>query len=384
MLPELTQAGALRVFMTADAVGGVWQYSLDLAQGLRAYDTETTLCVLGPKPQPEQLAAARRIPGIRLIHLDQPLDWTASSPEAVLDAAATIVDAAADDGSSVVHLNSPALAAGPRFPAPVVTVCHSCMATWWQSVRKKPLSKQFRWHRDLVAQGLGKVDAIVAPSHAFALAVAEAYNLLAPPTVVYNGRRPCVREPLPENGVAIPETPFAFTAGRLWDEGKNLGTLDRAAARLSMPVFAAGPVKGPNRASIKLNTIQQLGKLSDGHLAEWLAAKPIFVSTARYEPFGLAVLEAAEAGCPLVLSDIPTFRELWEGAAYFVPATDAAAVAVAIEELATDTRQRTLYASAARRRARRYTPEVMAAKVRAIYGGLLSKKRQRAGSEVLA
>jgi glycosyltransferase involved in cell wall biosynthesis len=384
MLPELTQAGPLRVFMTTDAVGGVWQYSLDLAQGLRAYDTETTICVLGPKPQPDQLAAARRIPGVRLICLDLPLDWTASSPEVVLDAAATVVDAAADDGSSVVHLNSPALAAGPRFPAPVVAVCHSCMATWWQSVRKKPLSRQFRWHRDLVAQGLGKVDAIVAPSRAFALAVAEAYNLTTAPTVVYNGRRPCVRQPLPEGGISIPEEPFAFTAGRLWDEGKNLGTLDAAAARLSLPVFAAGPVKGPNRTSIKLNAIKQLGNLSDGHLAEWLAAKPIFVSTARYEPFGLAVLEAAEAGCPLVLSDIPTFRELWEGAAYFVPATDAAAVSAAIEELASDARQRTLYASAARRRARRYTAEVMAAKVRAIYGGLLSRKRLSAGSEVLA
>jgi hypothetical protein len=35
------------------------------------------------------------------------------------------------------------------------------------------------------------------------------------------------------------------------------------------------------------------------------------------EPFGLAVLEAAQAGCPLVLSDLPGFRELWDGAALF-------------------------------------------------------------------
>jgi len=96
------------------------------------------------------------------------------------------------------------------------------------------------------------------------------------------------------------------------------------------------------------------------------------------------VLEAAEAGCALVLSDIPTFRELWEGAAYFVPPNDDKAIASAIEQIAADPRQRTLYASAARRRARRYTAEVMAAKVRAIYGGLLSKRRQRAGHEVLA
>jgi glycosyltransferase involved in cell wall biosynthesis len=383
MLPELTHTDALRVFMTADAVGGVWQYALDLAQGLRAYDTETTLCVLGPRPRPEQFAAARRIPGLKLICLDLALDWTADSPEQVLDTAAAVVAVAHDQGGGVVHLNSPALAAGPSFPVPVVAVCHSCMATWWQAVRTRPLSRQFRWHKDLMAQGLGKADAVVAPSGAFSHAIAETYKLPAAPTIVYNGRRPCMRESLPE-GSEVPGNTFAFTAGRLWDEGKNLRTLDAAAARLSMPVIAAGPTKGPNRASIKFTHVQALGSLTDGQLAEWLAAKPIFVSTARYEPFGLAVLEAAEAGCALVLSDIPTFRELWEGAARFVPAQDEAAVANAVQELADDARQRTLYASAARRRARRYTAEVMAAKVRAIYGGLLSKKRQRLGSEVMA
>jgi len=383
MLPELTQADALRVFMTTDAVGGVWQYALDLAQGLRAYDTETTLCVLGPRPRPEQLAAARRIPGLKLICLDVPLDWTAPSPDAVLDAAAAVVAVAQDEGGGIVHLNSPALAAGPSYPAPVVAVCHSCMATWWQAVRARPLSRQFRWHKDLVAQGLCKADAIVAPSGAFARSIAQTYSLPSAPAVVYNGRRPCMRESLPE-GTEVPHTTFAFTAGRLWDEGKNVRTIDAAAARLEMPVCAAGPIKGPNRASIKLAHVQALGNLTDGQVAEWLAAKPIFVSTARYEPFGLAVLEAAEAGCALVLSDIPTFRELWEGAACFVPAQDEAAVAAAIEALASDARQRTLYASAARRRARRYTAEVMAAKVRAIYGGLLSKTRQRARHEVMA
>ena len=383
MLPELTQADALRVFMTADAVGGVWQYSLDLAQGLRAYDTETTLCVLGPRPRPEQFAAARRIPGLKLICLDLALDWTAENPDQILDAAAAVVDVAHDEGGGIVHLNSPALAAGPSYPVPVVTVCHSCMATWWQAVRARPLTRQFRWHKDLVAQGLCKADAIVAPSGAFARAIAETYQLPNAPTVVYNGRRPCMRESLPE-GTVIPATTFAFTAGRLWDEGKNLHTLDAAAARLSMPVIAAGPTKGPNRTSIRFAHVQALGSLSDGQLAEWLAAKPIFVSTARYEPFGLAVLEAAEAGCALVLSDIPTFRELWDGAAIFVPPHDEVAVANAIEELARDARQRTLAASAARRRARRYTAEVMAAKVRAIYGGLLTKRRQRSRNEVMA
>ena len=35
------------------------------------------------------------------------------------------------------------------------------------------------------------------------------------------------------------------------------------------------------------------------------------------------MLEAASAGCPLILGDIPTFRELWDGAAVFVAPDDA-------------------------------------------------------------
>src|SRR3982751_4820446 len=39
-----------RILMTADAVGGVWRYALDLAAALRARGTSTVLAVLGPEP----------------------------------------------------------------------------------------------------------------------------------------------------------------------------------------------------------------------------------------------------------------------------------------------------------------------------------------------
>jgi glycosyltransferase involved in cell wall biosynthesis len=55
-----------------------------------------------------------------------------------------------------------------------------------------------------------------------------------------------------------------------------------------------------------------------------LARASIYVHPARYEPFGLAILDAALAGCALVLGDIPSLRELWHDAAIFVPTEDAA------------------------------------------------------------
>lgn len=46
-------------------------------------------------------------------------------------------------------------------------------------------------------------------------------------------------------------------------------------------------------------------------------ALTIYVHPALCEPFGLAVVEAAQAGCALVLSEIAPLRENWEGAALF-------------------------------------------------------------------
>jgi glycosyltransferase involved in cell wall biosynthesis len=109
-----------------------------------------------------------------------------------------------------------------------------------------------------------------------------------------------------------------ITAGRLWDEGKNAAALDRVAPLLGAPIRAAGPVRGLNGASIALPNLELLGNLDPDAMAQAYAGATVFASMARYEPFGLSVLEAARAGLRLVLADIPTFRELWDGAAIFV------------------------------------------------------------------
>jgi glycosyltransferase involved in cell wall biosynthesis len=117
--------------------------------------------------------------------------------------------------------------------------------------------------------------------------------------------------------------------------------------------------------------LQALGRLDDAGIAERLGTGPVFVSMARYEPFGLAVLEAAQAGCALVLSDIPTFRELWEGAALFVPAEDDASLTEAVNGLLRDGEAQLRLGEAARQRAQTYSLEAMSAGVLAAYRSVL-------------
>jgi glycosyltransferase involved in cell wall biosynthesis len=353
-----------RILMTADAVGGVWTYALDLARGLAAQGVQTVLAVCGPPAEAAKVAAASAVPGLVLRPLAQPLDWLAERPAEVMAAGRAVAEMAAEEAGDLVQLNSPALAAGTCFPVPVVGVCHSCVATWWRRMRGTPLPEDFAWRSALVAGGYGACDALVAPTAAFAEATAQAYGLVTPPRVVHNGRQPPAE-------TTICQADFVFTAGRLWDEGKDLATLDRTAARLPVPVVAAGPVEGPNGARLSARHLRLLGRLDAAAVAGILARGPVFVSTACYEPFGLAVLEAAQAGCALVLSDIPSFRELWDGAAMFVPPSNDTALAQVILDLMQDRERRTALSCAARERAHLYDVESMTVGMLDIYRSLL-------------
>ena len=354
----------LKILATADAVGGAWQYSIDLARGLAGLRIETVLAVMGPSPTAEQILSAKKVPGLRLVDTGLDLDWLARDAESLKEAAESIAQLASDARADLVQLNTPALAGLADFPVPVVAVQHSCVATWWEAVHGTALPEDFGWRTELVAEGLAAAQAVVTPTAAFSEATRRHYGLRALPQAVHNGRTPLK---LPE---AAPHD-FVFTAGRLWDEGKNVATLDRAAARISVPAHAAGPIQGPNGVAVMFDNLHCVGNLGEEELARWLAAKPVFVSAALYEPFGLAVLEAAAAGCPLILSDIPTFRELWDGVALFVDPRDERAFTAAINRLVGDEFQRVSMGRAAQERAARYTPEAMASQMAAIYRGLL-------------
>jgi glycosyltransferase involved in cell wall biosynthesis len=360
-----------RLFLTADAVGGVWQYATELTRALAPLGYQVTVALLGPPPSPAQRGA---LDGATLVETGLALDWVAADAATVLETGAAIARLAEAHRADIVQLNQPALAAGGAFAMPLVAVAHSCVGTWWRAVRgDAPEPADFAWQTALMQRGLAQADAIVAPSHAFAAALQARYALPAAPLAVHNGRSPICTSPGPIHD-------FAFTAGRLWDQGKGIATLDRAAARLSVPFKAAGPLTGPNRQSIEVANLYAPGPLSDGAIADCLCARPVFVSAARYEPFGLAVLEAALAGCPLVLADTPVFRELWDGAALFVDAEDDAGFAAAIERIVGDVPLRIAQGDLARARAARFTPTRMAAGMDAVFTCILDGRAQRAAA----
>ncbi len=130
-------------------------------------------------------------------------------------------------------------------------------------------------------------------------------------------------------------------------------------APVSVP--APEPARPPRAdAHLRPGPAHLLGALPEPALARWMARAAIFAHPARYEPFGLAVLEAALAGCALVLGDVDSLRELWEGAAVFVPPSDAAALEAELRALAGDPARRAALAARSRGRALDLGPGRMA------------------------
>jgi hypothetical protein len=173
-------AATRHVLMTTDAVGGVWTYALDLAEGFAEHGVRVTLAVLGPAPDAAQRAQAAAIPGLALVETDLDLDWTAPTPAALAAAADGLRTLVRGSDADLVHLNSPALAAGQVFDRPVVSVAHSCLATWWAGVRQSEMPEDFRWRTQRHWQGLLASDAVIAPSAAFADDTARTYEIPPP------------------------------------------------------------------------------------------------------------------------------------------------------------------------------------------------------------
>lgn len=367
----MSGAAPSHVLMTTDAVGGVWQYATDLAAELARAGTRVTLAVMGPAPNDAQ---RRRLPdGVTLIEPGLPLDWLCANAAEASAAAWQLARLARSCGADLVHCNAPALVGAAAFPVPVVAAAHGCISTWWKAAKPgSEIDPALRWHGVMMRRGLLAADAVVAPSASFAVQLQATYRLPRLPLVVHNGRPSAAADTGTQRLNAV------LAAGRMWDPVKNAATLDAAAGLSLLPFLAAGALRGPHGEEARFTHVTALGELSGEALGDLLALQPIFISPATFEPFGLAVLEAAAAGCALLLSDIPTFRELWDGAALFVPPHDAEGFAAAVTRLHADPEARETLGEAARARALRFTPGANARGIIAVYRRLMTGRERAA------
>lgn len=364
------------VLMTADAVGGVWRYALELAAGLAENGVRVVLAVMGPPPSEAQRQEASRVPGLVLVEAPYRLEWMAGAAEDLVRAGEWLLDLEARWRPDVVHLNGYAHAVLP-WQAPVLVVAHSCVLSWWRAVKGCSIPGEWNAYAATVGRGLRAADVVAAPTGAFLREIDRLYGPLRAARVVRNGVAPGRFVPVAN------KDPVVFAAGRVWDEAKNLAVLSRVAESLPWPVAIAGDCVSPEGRVRRPPGVQVLGPLAPEAMARQMARASVFAAPALYEPFGLAVLEAALSGCALVLSDIATFRELWDGAAVFVHPDDADGWEEALSGLVHDSDRRGRLQREARERALEYSRAAMTAGTLDIYRdiGATAAPSANAGAE---
>jgi glycosyltransferase involved in cell wall biosynthesis len=355
------------VLMTADTLGGVWSYAMDLAGGLAHAGTRTVLASMGRRPSEAQRADAAAVPGLILEESSFALEWMPGADDEVRRAGEWLLDLERRYLPDIVHLNGYAHAALP-WRAPCIVVAHSCVPSWWLAVHgEQPTGS---WHRqiDMVAQGLAAADVVVAPTAAHLRAIETIYGVCPGARAIHNGIDPA---PL-RNG---PKREVIFSAGRVWDAGKNVRALDEVAASLRWPVVIAGDWRQPDGGGEPPSQVLCLSVLDRAKVRDWLAEASIYASPACYEPFGLGALEAALSECALVLGDIPTLRELWSEAALFVPPGDHQALRARLTDLIERPSLRAHLGRRARARGLRYSLERMTQGYLAAYADAAAPSR---------
>lgn len=356
-----------RVLMTADTVGGVWTYALELSRALAPHGVEVVLATMGARLSADQRAAALRA-GLEVHESDFKLEWMEDPWDDVSAAGAWLLELEARLRPNLVHLNGYAHGSLP-WAAPSLVVGHSCVLSWWRAVKNDDAPARWDRYAVEVRSGLQAARAVAAPTAAMLGALERHYGPLAETAVIPNGRSTAPFVPLQRE-----KAPFILAAGRLWDEAKNLQSLAGVAAGLPWPVYLAGDAAHPNGARATFDNVRLLGHLPQPALAAKLARASIYALPARYEPFGLSALEAGLAGCALVLGDIASLREVWGEAALFVAPDDTEALHRTLTRLIEREDLRREFGKRAYARAREYSPERMAAAYLQLYRQLLKAR----------
>jgi glycogen synthase len=366
----------MHVLVTADTVGGVWTYARELVTGLATHGVQVTLVSFGEIPTFSQTHWMDGLEGLDFRPTAFRLEWMQDAPEDLEASSDYLLSVICEVNPELLHLNQYCYGS-LSLDLPRVVVAHSDVLSWWANVRGEcpPETGWSRWYRDTVARGIGGATMVVAPSYFMLQALGQHYGAPERSVVIYNGRDPHLFSP------HVSKDGYIMSVGRLWDGGKQ--TLLLLERELPAPLYLVGPQEHPDPAIAAAvgkspaqggKRVHFLGSQSEAQLRRLYSHATFYAATSRYEPFGLAPLEAALSRCAIVANDIPSFREIWGDAACYFERNDAESLAHALQRLAADPVMEREYANRAYRHAiDRYTANRMVEEYIALYRTVLRK-----------
>jgi glycogen(starch) synthase len=345
----------MHVLITSDTVNGIWTYTRELVSGLIARGWRVTLVSFGEIPLPEQTAWMDSLRGLEYHATAFRLDWMQEGRQDFQDASAYLCSLVKELKPDLIHSNHLGYGALP-VSIPRVVVAHGDLLTWWNTVhgREPKDSAWLRWYRGAITQGIAQASAVVAPSEWMLNAIREVYSSGAIESVIHHGRNPVLFNPY------VTKEDSVLAVGRLIDPAKQVNLLTEQTHPVPVCIVAddknGNASRVPVQAEVKFSSgslgVALKGAQTEAQLRTLYSRASIFAATARYEPSGLSILEAALSRCALVLNDIPPLRELWGHAAVYFRTNEAESLAEAVRILSSDLQLRCSFANRAFQRAR--------------------------------
>jgi glycogen synthase len=365
----------VHVLVTADTLSGVWTYSRELVTGLISRGIRVTLVSFGEIPLPQQTSWMDSLHGLDYRPTAFRLDWMQEGEHDLDDSFAYLTALVRELKPNLLHLNQLCYGSLP-VRVPRVVVAHGDLISWSREVHghEPKQGRWLRWYREVVTRGLSSASAVVAPSVWMLDTLRSCYTQARREIVIYNGRNPIFFNPYVEKDDSV------LAVGRLLDAGKQVSLLTQHTHPLPVCIVGSDSTvqasRIPIRADVKLSLdetrVALKGPQTDAQLRALYSRASIYAATSRYEPFGMAALEAALSRCAIVANDIPSFREIWDDAAVYFRANDADSLASAIRHLSDQRDLCRSYANRAYQRARDcFTAKRMIDDYLQLYEGLL-------------
>jgi glycosyltransferase involved in cell wall biosynthesis len=322
------------------ATGGVERYMERLASGLRARGIPVEIVTTDPAARAPSLDVrdgipVRRFPTIRGDRLFYPSPQLARWLRRHADGYALLH---AHSLHTLVPLASAWCAHSEHTP--MVLTAH------WHGTGHTPIRRILHVpYRPVAGWVVRSADAVIGNSVGEAALLRRDFGERLPITVIPEGIELPGTAPA-DTGEADPDGQVGRTTilsvGRL----QSYKGVERVVAAMAFlpPTHRLVVVgQGPDREAIEraasaagvADRVVFRGRVPDEELLAWYRGADLFISLSAHESFGLAVLEAAAAGVPVVASDIPAHRE----ATSFVPpgritlvpsASDASGIAAAV------------------------------------------------------
>lgn len=353
----------MHVLVTADTLSGAWSYTRELVTGLVTRGVRVTLVSFGEIPLPEQTTWMDHLHGLEYVPTAFRLEWMQEAESDLPESSAFLAALVREVRPDVLHLNQFCYG-NLAVDTPRVVMAHGDLMTWTQAVQDRPprAGAPTKWYRETVLRGIAGADALLAPSAWMLDRISACYGHPQRAEVIYPGRNPIFFNPY------VSKDDCVLAVGRLVDTSKQVFLLTQQVH--SIPVCIVGaehtvPMpRVPIRADVKVatedTTVAIRGPQTEAQLRALYSRASIFAATARYEPLGMAALEAAFSRCAIIANDIPSFREIWGDAALYFRTNDAESLAASIRLLGADRPMRRAYAELAYNRAReRFTTKRM-------------------------